>query len=76
MGEVIGVGGVFFRSKDAAKLRAWYAEHLGFKPQADGVVEFSWAAPGSDRDTLTVWGPFDKSPYGAGISSSTTVSPI
>ena len=27
--SVIGIGGIFFKSSDAPKLRAWYEEHLG-----------------------------------------------
>ena len=27
--RVAGIGGVFFRARDPAALRAWYAEHLG-----------------------------------------------
>ncbi len=30
MATVLGVGGVFFKSKDQAKTAAWYQEHLGF----------------------------------------------
>jgi catechol 2,3-dioxygenase-like lactoylglutathione lyase family enzyme len=29
MERVTGVGGVFFRTRDAAALVAWYEEHLG-----------------------------------------------
>jgi hypothetical protein len=31
VGEAVeGVGGIFFRARDPAALRAWYAEHLSF----------------------------------------------
>ena len=33
MERVVGIGGTFFRARDAEKLRAWYAEHLGFDLQ-------------------------------------------
>jgi hypothetical protein len=29
MERVIGIGGLFFRSKDPEALAAWYEEHLG-----------------------------------------------
>jgi predicted enzyme related to lactoylglutathione lyase len=29
-GKVLGIGGVFLRSADPARLAAWYREHLGF----------------------------------------------
>ena len=35
-GRVLGVGGIFFRSKDPARLGEWYAEHLGFEDEAWG----------------------------------------
>jgi predicted enzyme related to lactoylglutathione lyase len=31
MERVTGIGGVFLRSRDPAKLAAWYAEHLGLE---------------------------------------------
>ena len=36
MAKVIGVGGVFFKSQDPAKLRKWYEEHLGVASSAQG----------------------------------------
>jgi predicted enzyme related to lactoylglutathione lyase len=29
MAKVVGIGGVFFRSRDTAVLSAWYEQHLG-----------------------------------------------
>ena len=43
----MGIGGVFFRAKDAEALRAWYAEHLGIDVQ-------DWGGAGFDGGT-TVW---------------------
>ena len=31
MQKVTGIGGLFFRARNPAKLKAWYAEHLGIK---------------------------------------------
>ena len=45
-GKVLGIGGVFLRADDPAKLSAWYREHLGFtvtaggEPAPDG--SYSW----------------------------------
>ncbi len=50
--SVTGVGGVFFRSRDAKALTAWYAEHLGVPVQDDGYVLF---AP---SEHPCVWAPF------------------
>ena len=35
-GKVLGIGGVFLRSADPARLAAWYREHLGFTVTAAG----------------------------------------
>lgn len=56
MAKALGIGGVFFKSKDPAALTAWYAEHLGFEPEPNHSVSFRPATlpPGG----LSVWGPF------------------
>lgn len=38
MAKALGVGGVFFRARDQAKLAAWYAEHLGIAMAANYAV--------------------------------------
>ena len=58
MKRAIGLGGVFFKSKDPAALRAWYKTHLGL-PVEDWGAMFTW-------DTLqeqapkgyNIWSPF------------------
>lgn len=56
MKRVTGIGGIFFKAKDAAGMRAWYQTHLGIDVQEWGGAAFSWAgedgkpAPGS-----TIW---------------------
>ena len=35
-GKVLGIGGVFLRSAEPARLAAWYREHLGFTVTAAG----------------------------------------
>ena len=56
MAKVLGVGGVFFKCRDAEALRAWYAEHLGLRFADHGSVDFDLrqAPPGA----LCVWSPF------------------
>ena len=43
MTRVTGIGGIFIKAKDPAKLRAWYKEHLGIDVQAWGGTAFRWA---------------------------------
>lgn len=42
MERVTGIGGVFFRAKDAATLQRWYAKHLGVKPPPETYDEPEW----------------------------------
>src|SRR4051794_28287209 len=48
--SVIGIGGIFFKSSDAPRLRAWYEEHLGIAAGEDGRL-FDDGGP-------LVWSPF------------------
>lgn len=41
MKRVTGIGGIFFKAKDPATLRAWYQKHLGIDAQSWGAV-FNW----------------------------------
>src|SRR5437660_12628809 len=59
MKRVIGIGGVFFKSRNPAEVIAWYERHLGMKPTWEGGVVFEWKkADRPDRPGYTVWSPF------------------
>ena len=61
MAKVIGVGGIFFKSKDGKKLGAWYRKNLGVDVQAWGGAVFPWEEkPSSAHQRFTVWNPFAK----------------
>lgn len=52
MKRVIGIGGVFFQSRNPDVLRAWYRDHLGIDVQSWGGAVFSAGErPGTD----TAW---------------------
>ena len=61
MERVIGLGGIFFKSKDPARLSAWYRKHLGLNVEDWGGVTFQEGA-GSQlqplRKSFTLWSPF------------------
>jgi predicted enzyme related to lactoylglutathione lyase len=62
--RVSGIGGIFFKAKDAKALRTWYQQHLGIAIEEWGGIAFRWR--GSDNDTTkfvgtTVWSIFDDS---------------
>jgi predicted enzyme related to lactoylglutathione lyase len=59
MKRVTGIGGVFFKARDAAKLRAWYEQHLGFKIEDYGGTHFKWRdANDPEKTGSTVWSIF------------------
>ena len=57
MAKVLGVGGIFFKSPDPAKLYAWYDKWLGIKAMEGAGAIFKPAdMPTAGR---TVWSAFD-----------------
>ena len=60
MKRVTGIGGIFIKSADPARLRAWYQEHLGIPVEAWGGTAFQWAGPGNPGGQgTTVWNVFE-----------------
>jgi catechol 2,3-dioxygenase-like lactoylglutathione lyase family enzyme len=57
MAQVKGIGGVFFKSKDPAKLQAWYQENLGL-PNTPSGVNFEWDKVDGVEEKMTIWCPF------------------
>ena len=56
MKRVTGIGGIFFKAKDAPSLRDWYKRHLGIDVQVWGGAAFSWAdAEGKPVAGTTAW---------------------
>jgi predicted enzyme related to lactoylglutathione lyase len=58
-GQALGVGGVFFRSADPAKLGTWYQQHLGFDIEDWGGTNGASFSPSTmPPNAFTVWGAF------------------
>jgi len=56
MTRVTGIGGVFFKAKDPAKLGSWYKTHLGIDVQSWGGAAFRWVdAAGAPVNGTTAW---------------------
>ena len=56
MKRVTGIGGIFFKAKDAPALRSWYQKHLGIDIQVWGGAAFEWkGADGKPTGGTTVW---------------------
>jgi predicted enzyme related to lactoylglutathione lyase len=56
MAKVLGIGGVFFKSKDPEKLSKWYEKWLGFEVDPDSGVLFH--PERMPENAVTVWSPF------------------
>jgi len=62
MAKAVGVGGVFLRAKDPKALSAWYAAHLGIKPQWGESLVFE--GPESAGMTIFAHFPQDTAYFG------------
>jgi catechol 2,3-dioxygenase-like lactoylglutathione lyase family enzyme len=76
MQRVTGIGGVFFKARDAEGLRAWYKRHLGLDIQEWGGLAFAPppTQPANSRTPLashTTWCvfPADSDYFGARSAS-------
>lgn len=59
MAKVLGVGGVFVKTKDKAALSDWYARVLGLEINDWGGAFLTPAAMAAKPGAGTVWSPFD-----------------
>lgn len=56
MKRVTGIGGIFFKARDAVSLCAWYKKHLGIDVQDWGGTAFRWTdEEGNPKAGTTVW---------------------
>lgn len=56
MKRVTGIGGIFFKSKNADVLHSWYKKHLGIDVQDWGGTAFNWAdSDGNPTGGTTIW---------------------
>lgn len=56
MKRVTGIGGIFFKAKDAPALQAWYKRHLGIDVQPWGGAAFTWTdGEGNACGGTTIW---------------------
>ena len=58
MAKVLGIGGVFFKSKDPAALVRWYRDVIGLEAQDWGGVVFRPEAMASQPGAATVFSAF------------------
>jgi predicted enzyme related to lactoylglutathione lyase len=56
--RVTGIGGIFFKAKDPAALKAWYSKNLGIRIGGFGS-NFEWhQGMDSVKKGFTIWAPF------------------
>ena len=59
MKRVTGIGGVFFKSQDPAKLKEWYQQHLGIESMPGNGAIFNWRdSDNPDEEGMTIWSLF------------------
>ena len=59
MKRVTGIGGIFFKGRNAEQLRTWYREHLGIEADGDSGATFEWReADHPEQLGQTVWSIF------------------
>lgn len=59
MKRVTGIGGIFFKSSDPARLGAWYRDHLGLDVNDWGGAIFQWGGSNSESG-MTIWSIFGR----------------
>lgn len=60
MKRVTSIGGIFFKCRNPAAIREWYAKHLGLNTDEYGT-NFEWRQAGdSSRKGFTLWGTFSQ----------------
>jgi predicted enzyme related to lactoylglutathione lyase len=58
MKKVIGIGGIFFKSKDPQQMKEWYKTHLGLDTNQYGAT-FEWRhIDDPTKQGATQWSPF------------------
>ncbi|MBL8347134.1 MAG: VOC family protein [Rubrivivax sp.] len=58
--RVTGIGGIFFKARDAGALREWYRRHLGLDIESWGGTVFRWQHEGNPQGLgSTVWSIFE-----------------
>lgn len=71
-GKALGVGGVFFRSRDPAGLGSWYREHLGLNIESWGDTHGTSFGPADmPENAFTVWSAFSANTEYFGESGQT-----
>ena len=58
MKRVNGIGGIFFKCQDPAKMKEWYGKHLGLPDAGYGTSFDRRHDDNPDKKGQTLWSPF------------------
>ncbi|MEM9858695.1 MAG: VOC family protein [Bacteroidota bacterium] len=58
--KVTGIGGIFFKTPNPNKIKAWYAKHLGLKTDEYGSLFEFRLADDPDSKGYLQWSPFEE----------------
>lgn len=74
--HILGVGGVFFKSKDPQALYRWYEEVLGLKREDDSAIIFRWGdSKDAEQRGITLFSAFQEdTQYFDPTTSSTMIN--
>ncbi len=56
--RITGIGGIFFKVKDPAATRSWYAQHFGMQTDKYGTNFLWYQGADSTHKGFTQWSPF------------------
>lgn len=56
--KVTGIGGIFFKCKDAGKLKSWYEKHLGLQTNEYGSLFEFRSTDDPQQKCYLQWSPF------------------
>lgn len=59
-GHVTGIGGIFFKCNDPAKLKDWYSRNLGMQTDQCGANFVWWQEADTGKKGSTQWTPFSQ----------------
>lgn len=56
--KITGIGGVFFKSEDSARLKNWYADHFNINVDEYGALFEARQSTNPEHMQYLQWGPF------------------
>lgn len=61
--NILGIGGIFFKSRNPEKINEWYRENFGFNTDKYGTMFHGKTADESGKDLFLQWAPLPQNSY-------------